>query len=136
MNRIGRNVFVFALVALAWVFFFIPNPLLNFLNVQQLQVRLPNVILFAVVPIVLALVSMFGTAGTLSARIVLTLSVPVLGVAACLAFWASSIYSDESLLGAWLYALPPIAAYVVGVVIAILMLRRRHVLAGSSHSTP
>ena len=132
MNRVSRNVLLFLVVIVVWVFFFIPNPVLSFLNVQQLQARLPNVVLFVLVPLTLALVSMFAMAGALLGRIALTLCVPIFGVAACLALWAVGVYSDESLLGAWLLTLPPMAAYVVGIVIGILILRRRHIPARSS----
>ena len=134
MSRTIRNVVLFGVIAIGWAFFFVPNPLLSFLNVQQLQARLPNIVLFVLIPLALSLAFMFAAAGTLSARMILTLCVPVLGAASCLALWATGVYSDESLLGAWFYALPPILAYVVGIVIATLVLRRRQGPAGNTRT--
>ena len=129
MNHFVRNAVLFVGVMITWVFFFIPNPILSFLNVVQLQARLPNLILFVLVPVALALLLMLVMAGSLSTRLVLTLCVPALGVAASLVLWGIGIYSDESLLGAWLYVLTPIAAYSVAAVVAILVLRRKQLPA-------
>lgn len=134
MSRIIRNVFLFCVVTLGWAFFFVPNPLFNFLNVQQLQTQLPNFVLFVLVPLVLALGFMFTVTGTLSARLILTLCVPVLGAGACLVLWAMGVYSDESLLGAWFYALPPVLAYLIGTVIAALVLRRKQAPVSNTHA--
>lgn len=134
MNFVVRNVLLFSAITLAWVFFFVPNPVLSFLNIQQLQTRLPNLVLFVLVPLVLSAVCMFAAAGALSTRMTLTLCVPLWGAATCLALWLSGVYSDEALLGAWLYGLPPILAYVVGLVIAALLLRRGKRGSGGAHT--
>jgi hypothetical protein len=125
MNTVARNVICFVAIAAAWVFFFVPNPLLNVLNVQGLEYRLGSLGLFVLVPIALAIVSMFLTTGVVSARLALTLLVPVLGAATCWLLWLFSVYlSTEELLGAWLYCLTPIVPYIVGVLVATLLLRR------------
>jgi ABC-type proline/glycine betaine transport system permease subunit len=124
VNAVLRNVLVFSVVTLTWIFFFVPNSVFSFLNVQQLQTRLPNLALFVLVPLALSAVCMFAAAGTLSTRMILSVCVPPIGATTCLALWLSGIYSDEALLGAWMYSLPPIFAYIVGLVVAALLLRR------------
>jgi hypothetical protein len=127
MNPIARNVISFTIVAVVWLFFFVPNPLLHMFNVQGLAERVNSLVLFGVLPLALAAISMFTTTGRVSTRIVVSLLVPVLGVATCLLLWVTGTYtSSEDFTGAWLYSLLPVVAYIVGIVVATVPRWRRH----------
>jgi hypothetical protein len=96
------------------------------LNVQGLEYRLGSLGLFVIIPIGLGIVSMFLATGAVSARIAVTLLVPVFGAMMCLSLWLIGVYSStEELLGGWLYCLTPMVPYVIGTLMATVPLRRR-----------
>src|SRR5689334_1563753 len=93
-----------------WAFFFVPNRTFHMFNVQGLGERIPIVVLFGVIPLALgALLTLILERRTLLTAAVIV-GVPLLGVVACLLFWATGYYSPEDLLGAWLNCLPAVPA--------------------------
>jgi hypothetical protein len=124
MSPILRNTIVFVIVTTVWAFFFVPNPLFSFLNVQGLDAWIPNLVLFGLIPFALAILCMVLTTGRLSGRVVISLVIPIVAGMLCLFLWGTGVYSDESLLGAWLYTLLPVPSYLAGIVVALLVLRR------------
>jgi hypothetical protein len=118
-----RTMFAALGAVLAWAFFFVPNELFSFLRIQGNE-RLPTVALFGIIPVIvgIALCLMLGRRHTTTALI--TIGLPLLGIAASVVLWLAGYYSSESLLGAWFYCLSPIPAYALGVLVG-LWLRAR-----------
>jgi hypothetical protein len=110
---------------LVWIFFFVPNPIFNFLNIQGLHAHIPVFVLFGLIPVALSLVVTLLLSGTETTQITISLGVPVLGAVLCLLLWGTGVYSDEGLLGAWLYSLPPVVAYLIGIVVGMWFRRSR-----------
>jgi hypothetical protein len=130
MNTSFRNGIVCAILLVVWIFFFVPNQIFSFMNIQGLDSRMPGVVLFGAIPFAVSMSLMFLTAGRPIGRSVVSLAVPLGGVVLCLVFWWSGLYTDEDLLGAWFYSLTPLIAYGLGIVVALLILSRSRARAG------
>jgi hypothetical protein len=102
------------------MFFFVPNPWLSFFEIQGHE-RFPGFALFGLVPVVLAIISMFAATGRFSTRIGLTLCLPLFGYATYLLTWLTGVNSAEELMGFWLLLLPSVLVYLGGVAIAALL---------------
>ena len=124
MRTAWRTILVISGGFMAWVFWFIPNPLFHFLNVYGLDTRLSALALFGAIPIMLgALVALLLASG-LRYAVIATIALPTLGVVTCFLLWLGGHYSDEGLFGAWLISLPPIPAYVAGVLVGMWLRMR------------
>jgi hypothetical protein len=126
MPKLARNSLVFLVALVLWVFFYVPNPWLHFLNVYGLDGALPTAVLYVVIPLVISVGVGVALIGDMWERICLALSIPVLGAILCLASWLLGTISDEGLMGAWLLSLPPVVPFLIGLM-AVLWLRGRTV---------
>ncbi|HZM33794.1 MAG TPA: hypothetical protein VFC18_04800 [Burkholderiales bacterium] len=130
MNIERRTVLPTLVGAVVWAFFFVPNGFISFLDVQGNE-RLPTIVLFGVIPVSLGLLLSLVLKSGRGAAVLIAGAVPMFGIAAILALWASGYYSSEGLLGAWGYCLVPIPAYALGVVIGLLVRIRMQYTASS-----
>jgi hypothetical protein len=130
MNVERRTAFAALVAALLWAFFFVPNGLFGFLEIQGNE-RLPTFVFFAVIPASLGVFLALALKRERMTTALVTVGVPLFGIAASLTLWLIGYYSSESLLRAWLLCLWPIPAYALGVVLG-LWLRIRLPRAASS----
>ena len=82
MNIGLRNLLGGFIGILVWIFFFVPNPIFNFLNIQGLHAHIPAFVLFGLIPLALSLVVTLLLAGTETTQITISLGIPVLGAGA------------------------------------------------------
>src|SRR5690349_16837262 len=113
-----HTVFAALVAAFVWAFFFVPNGLFSFLNIQGNE-RLPTFVLFVAIPTSLGVLLALALERERITTAMVTVGVPVFGIAASLTLWLTGYYSSESLLGAWLFCLWPIPAYAFGVLLGL-----------------
>jgi hypothetical protein len=112
-----RNASVFLAVGIAWMFFYVSNPLLSVLDIRGHE-QIPRFVFLGLVPVVLACVVMFTTKGRFVTRAGLTLCVPILGLAVYFVALLIGAKSKEGLIGYWLVLPLSLGVYLLGVAIA------------------
>lgn len=118
LQQFIRNAAVFLAGGIAWMFFYVSNPLISVLNIQGHE-QIPRFVFLGLVPVVLASIVMFGTKGSLPTRTGLTLCVPMVGVAIYFVALVVGAKSNEGLIGYWLVFPLSLGVYLVGVAIAM-----------------